>query len=232
MVTVTGSIIAGNTAALSGRVDVGTQNGLPGRTFTSGGNNRLGNAAPGLAHDPNGNGDYIGTVDYIVTGIADTYNHANDESVVSLRDAIDLANTTAGAQEIWLPAWNFMLTRDRATFGGGSTTDMSVAFGDLDIGKSYDTSNVGGSLTIRGVNGSTSVAWKSDLPTDKLFELLGDYDNDGIANPPSNVDTSDNLLWRKGVSSADGNDDGVVDSLDYDVWFQNYGTSLAVHGIA
>ena len=68
------------------------------------------------------------TVHYVVTSVADTYDGSSTPVNMSVRDAIHQANITAGAQEIWLPAWKYVLTRDRATFGQG-TTDTSVAFG-------------------------------------------------------------------------------------------------------
>jgi hypothetical protein len=233
-VTLTGTIVANNTAGQTTGVDV-RANGS--RAFTNGGNNRLGNETAGLVHNDNGN--HVGLVNYIVTGLGDTFDGTADKVVMSIRDAIYQANVTAGAQEIWLPAWDFLLTRDRQTFGGGIATDMSVAFGDLDIGKDTTLGDptVGGSLTIRGVNGSTSVTWRAGLPNDKVFELLGDYNNDGIADSePADVDSADYVVWRRwnGTSntSADGDDDGDTDQDDFAVWTNNFGNTLMLLGIS
>jgi hypothetical protein len=225
-VLVTNSIIAGNTAAQAGSVDVGVQTG---RSFTSGGKNRLGNAAAGFVHDPQGNGDIIGTPNYIVTGIADTFNHANDGVVRSLREAIESANTTAGAAEIWLPAWSFWLTRERPT-GPQYTTDMKAEFGDLDIGYDGVTSVPDGSLTLRGVSNYSKVGWRPGAIADKVFELLGDY------NSNTTVDTGDYVVWRNADPIddpiADGNDDGTVDAADKTVRDNNYGNYFVREGVA
>jgi hypothetical protein len=146
---------------------------------------------------------------------------------MSVRDAIHQANITAGAQEIWLPAWKFMLTRERTVVS--NMPEMAVEQGDIEVSDS---------LTIRGVSGSTAVAWRTGAAVDKVFQLLGDYNNDGIIdNDPYNVDSSDYITWAKqnGQSgpnlSADGNDDGVVNSLDRDLWSQHFGTQLTLYGM-
>jgi hypothetical protein len=181
-------------------------------------------------------GDHIGPVDYVVTSVADTFDGNNDPVSKTVRDAIQQANEDTGAQEIWLPAWEFTLTRERAIFGGGSVTDTSVAFGDLDIGKGSPTDG-GGSLTIRGVTESTSVAWRSGAALDKVFELLGDYNNDGLIAPPADVDGSDYVVWRRqeGMTGtglgADGNEDGTVNQADFDLWADHYGNTLMLHNI-
>lgn len=230
-VTVAKTVIVNNTDDDGINPDVFAETN---RTFTSGGRNRLGNTATGFMPDPdpNGTGDYIKpagtTVHYVVTSVADTYDGSPDPANMSLRNAIHQANITAGAQEIWLPAWDFVLTRDRATYGSG-TTDTSVAFGDLDISSS---------LTIRGVNGSTSVAWMTGAAADKVFELLGDYNNDGIVDQLAHVDAADYIVWLyhfdQGLyhDQVDGNDDGVIDELDYDVWREHFGNTLSLSGIS
>ncbi len=223
-VQVTGSIIAGNTAGTQtqGINDVGAQ---PNRTFTSGGNNRLGNSAAGFIDGVNG--DYIkpsGSADpYVVTGIADTYDRSDDNVVTSVRDAIDKANKTAGAQEIWLSAWKFVLTRQRTNLPSATETDVSQ--GDLDIGKGLP-GDLGGSLTIRGVTGSTSVAWKPGAAADLIFELLGDYNFDRV------VDAADYIIWRKNMPGADGDDNGAINGADETLRVANFGHRLTLLGVA
>ncbi|MEX2169341.1 MAG: choice-of-anchor Q domain-containing protein [Pirellulales bacterium] len=219
-VTVTNTIIAKNTDdGGSGGTDVyaGTN-----RSFTSGinggpGNNRLGNAATGFTDGLNG--DYIGTPDYIVTSLADTYDGSSDPVGMSLRDAIHQANQTIGAQEIWLPAWDFVLTRERTA--AANSPEMDISQGDLDIK---------GSLTIRGIGTATSVQWKPGV-VDKVFELVGDYNGDGV------VDSGDYTVWfdTQGSTtnlSADGDDDGDVDGDDEDVWGFNFGHTLVVWNVS
>jgi hypothetical protein len=225
-VTVANSIIARNIASFGYDVYAGTN-----RTFTSGvnggpGNNRLGNAATGFTHDVNG--DYIGTADYIVTTVADTYDGSNDPASMSVRDSIHRANSTAGAQEIWLPAWKFVLNRDRATYGVG-TTDTSVEFGDLEVDDS---------ITIRGVAGLTGFIWRADV-VDAVLELLGDYDDVGTTVAGGGIQYSvtnaDLNLWQatQGTADprADGDDDGDVDAADQTICSQNFGDTLTLFGV-
>ncbi len=199
-------------------------------TSNSLGNNLYDNHnASGNAFSFDGTGDQMGTPDYVVTSVADTFEHANDIFSLSLREAVDLANNDPGASEIWLPAWDFVLTRDRETFGTG-TTDMDTSFGDLDISDS---------LVVRGIQGETSVAWRAGV-VDAVFDLLGDFDGDGING---DVDGSDFLTWQLqngsgsvdpsnwGLFSADGDDDGDVDAADLAVWSANFGNTLGVIGV-
>ncbi|MEX0611801.1 MAG: hypothetical protein WD229_06755 [Pirellulales bacterium] len=160
------------------------------------------------------NGDYIGTPDYVVTSIADTYDGSSDPVNMSIRDAIHRANITAGTQEIWLPAWNFVLTRQRTT--APNLIEMNVSEGDLEIDQS---------LIIRGIDGSTSVAWAPEAAVDKVFELLGDYNSDG------SVDAADYVIWQTGNLAADGDDDGDVDGADLAVRNANFGNTLTLTGI-
>jgi hypothetical protein len=115
-----------------------------------------------------------------------------------------------------------------------SGTETEVSQGDLEIKDS---------LTIRGVGGpksaATSVAWRAGAMADKTFELLGDYNDDGvIGTSPADVDSADYVTWRVqegesgGVFSADGDDDGDVDDDDYDIWTDYFGNSLMLHSIA
>ena len=187
------------------------------------GNNLYDNAAGGFFDTTPGVGDYLGTPDFVVTSVADTFDHTDNDDALSLREAVDLANQAAGSSEVWLPAWDFVLTRDRATYGGGSLTDIDVSFGDLDISES---------LVIRGVNGRTSVAWTPGV-VDAIFDLLGDYSGDGISTPDDgDVDGDDYTAWSQqylstgGVYSADGDDDGDVDDDDLDIWSDHFGNTL------
>ena len=153
--------------------------------------------------------------------MTDSFSHTNDNVALSIREAIDNANTTVGTQEIWLPAWRFTLTRARnfAT----QLTDTDVSFGDLDIR---------GSLVLRGVSGPTSVHWKTGV-NDAVFELLGDYNGNGT------VDAADYTVWRDHLgqtvtpgANGDGTDSGVVEQADYDIWTANMGNTLLTLGIS
>jgi len=122
---------------------------------TSLGNNILGGETLGGSATERWNafgamGDVVvDNADFIVTSVADTFDRADDNVSLSMREAVDNANGTTAASVILAPAWTFLLTIDRGT----NATDMSVAFGDLDIKES---------LTIRGIdagaNGATSFA--------------------------------------------------------------------------
>jgi len=163
-----------------------------------------------------GEGDHLGTPQYVVTSVLDTFDHTDDNQSLSLREAVDLANQAVGTQEIWLPAWNFVLTLDR----GSLTSDVDTAFGDLDIKES---------LIVRGVADQTSVAWKPGI-VDAVFELLGDCSRDGIVN------AADYTVWCDTLGSttdlrADGDDDGVVDADDYTIWTQNFGHTLQLFDV-
>jgi hypothetical protein len=70
-----------------------------------------------------------------------------------------------------------------------------------------------------------------------VFELLGDYNNDGISDPPANVDSADYVTWQSqngqsGNLWADGDDDGDVDGDDYDLWAANFGNTLTLSGVS
>ena len=172
--------------------------------------------------------DHFGTANYVVSSVADSFNHLDDAYALSLREVIDLANENDDTtEEIWLPAWNFVLTRERT--GGIGTTDTDIAFGDLDISDS---------LRVRGVDNSVSnVRWRQGV-IDAVFDLLGDYDGNGLAGSPDygDVEGYDYILWSRqngqangigvGQSSADGNDDGEVDGEDLVIWQDNYGNTL------
>jgi hypothetical protein len=73
------------------------------------------------------------------------------------------------------------------------------------------------------------------VPTDKTLELVGDYDNDIENGIYRDVDGDDFLLWQLtfGTSnlSADGNDDGVVNNDDLNIWLQRVGNVLAIDSV-
>lgn len=234
-ITVLGSVFTGNSSlgataiyALSGSLTIGDSifalnDGLfspnvfaiHGTAINNLGNNVYDEASGGFFDVAPGLGDHLGLPDYVVTTVADTFDHTDNLESLSIREAIDLANQAAGQQEIWLPAWAFELTRDRATYGGGSTTDIDIAFGDLDISES---------LTIRGVTNKTSVAWEPGV-IDEVFDLQGDFNSDNIVN------TDDIMAWVYGYTQnfdedADGDDDGDNDIDDADMWLPHNGNEL------
>jgi hypothetical protein len=194
------------------------------------GYNLYDDASGGFFDTTPGTNDYVGTPDYVVTSATDTFDHADDGDALSLREAIDLANTDSGASEVWLPAWTFVLTRDRATYGTG-TTDVDVSFGDLDVTDS---------LVVRGVYGQTGVQWSAGV-NDAVFDLIGDFNQDGQAD--QTVNGSDFLAWQTQNGSgsvdpanweqfsADADDDGDVDGADQALWSAYYGNTLDLFDI-
>jgi hypothetical protein len=193
-------------------------------TKVNNGHNLYDYAGGGFFDTTPGTGDHLGTPQYVVTSVADEFNHANDLEALSLREAVDLANTTSGTQEIWVPAWKITLTRDRGT----NATDTDVTYGDLDVKDS---------LVVRGVAGKTQIGWKAGV-TDAVFDLLGDFNHDGEADA-GNVSSADYTIWQDQNGSvgayeqfsADANDDGRVDSADYAIWSQNYGHTLQLSDV-
>jgi hypothetical protein len=160
-------------------------------------------------------------VNHVVTSIRDSFHHFDDVAALSLREAIDLANENDGtAETVWMPAWNFVLTRERT--GGVGTTDIDIAFGDLDIADS---------LTVRGVSTTlTTLRWRQGV-VDALFDLLGDYNGNGLAGGTADdgyVNGRDFLEWQRFSPSADGDDDGDVDGDDLAIWQNNYGNTLTL----
>jgi len=163
------------------------------------------------------NGDHVGSVDYVVTTVADVIDSTDDDLRLSLREAMIAANGNAGAEEIWLPGWDFILGLE-----AGAGPDMTADQGDLDVSES---------LTVRGVGDGTdpitSIRWNSTV-MDEVFQLIGDYNGDG------SVDSGDYTfwLWTLGQTGpdlpADGDDDGDVDQQDYDVWASHFGNTLTL----
>ncbi len=225
-----GSLTIGDSVFALNRTPIGTFTNVDTDSLvikTSLGNNLYDEDADGFFTGPT---DILGTPDYVVTSVADTFREVDNAFSLSVREAINLANANDNvAEEIWLPPWTFVLTRDRTTFGIG-TTDIDSAFGDLDISDS---------LTVRGIAGATSVAWRSGV-VDAVFDLLGDYNGDGINNPDDGYTSGgDFLTWQQqngstGVPnqfSADGDDDGDVDAADLTIWQDHYGNFLSLLGV-
>jgi CSLREA domain-containing protein len=185
-----------------------------GRTLNSQGNNRFTTAPGGSGVYIPGDGDHEGSVDYVVTSVADTYDGDNDPKTMSLRDAIHQANIAAGVQEIWLPAWKLVLTRERTS--PPTQVETFVDQGDLEVKES---------LIIRGVDEQTSVSWRPGAAIDLVFELMGDYNFDGV------VDTADDVMYGKGVPEADGDDDGDVDAADNNIINQYLSQQLTLLGV-
>jgi hypothetical protein len=236
LVSLDGSIIAHNTAyvlvnqsfggptydAAADLVSLGAAN------VTSLGDNLLGDVSSNLHAEFTVGQDAVGgNPDYIVTSAVDSFDHADDDWALSLREAIDLANQNAGA-EIWLPAWKFMLTRAGAT----GLDDHDLAFGDLEITES---------LTLRGA-GSAAVEVKQTLSPyndpDPVFDLIGDFDGDGVTTyDDGSAGGGDYLTWlnSNGQSTdlrADADDDGDVDYDDYDLWVDGFGNTLTRSNVA
>lgn len=208
--------------ALNGAVGTTAQNVFAGSsvTKTNEGNNLYDDASGGFFDTTPGTGDHLGTPDYVVTTIEDTFDHTDNDHLLSVREAVDLSNNAAGVQEIWVAAWTFELTRDRATYGGSSLTDLDAAFGDINIKED---------LKIRGVSAEmTNIRWEQGTTEDEVFRLDGDFNGDGVANDM--VEQNDYNLWFSQNGStggtyeqyaADADEDGDVDSDDFDIWQAN-----------
>ena len=229
------TIIASNTASSSGNDIYGTTTAV-----TSTGNNLLTSVHSTLTTKFNQPGDLISSTDYVVTSLVDSFDPTDDDYALSLREAIDLANeddghTSGTAETIWLPAWNFVLTRERQN--GVGNTDTDVAWGDLDIKDS---------LKVRGITASlTRVQWARAAAKDATFDLLGDYNGNGVAGGTTDngdVNGQDFLKWQQqylsGVGSpllntysADGDDDGDVDGDDRAIWEDYYGNELVLENL-
>jgi CSLREA domain-containing protein len=106
-------------------------------------------------------GDYIGTVDHVVTSVADTLDHVDDGVSLSAREAIDLALAATTAQDVWLPAWHFRMSR--AGTGG-------ISQGDFDIpdDKILSIRGTGAGLTIIDAG-----ALQQQGSPDRIFEVQG-----------------------------------------------------------
>ena len=69
---------------------------------------------------------------------------------------------------------------------------------------------------------------------DAVFDLLGDYDGDGITTPDNNsVEANDYVIWRDTQGSitdlrADGNDDAHRHAADYNFWSSNFNNTLSL----
>jgi hypothetical protein len=207
LITMTNTIVANNIAATGSPHDIHANSP---RAITSGGGNRV--ESHGSSFTP-GATDHVGAVTYVVTDLTDTFDGANDPARMTIRDAVSLANGTVAADEIWLPAWKFRLTRERTV--GENDQAMDIGQGDIEIMND---------LTIRGVNGSTSVAWRAGAAADEVFELMGDYNGNGT------VDTADSVLWQ--TSDGDDDDDIGGDQGDYDAWHDNYDSTFTKIGVA
>ncbi|MEX0611518.1 MAG: hypothetical protein WD738_00750, partial [Pirellulales bacterium] len=151
-ITLKSTIIANNSDSESSTPDIIVGAGRP---FVTAGYNRFTSYSGFMLHET----DYLATgpVHYVVTSIADTYDGSNDPVNMSLRDAIDQANNAPGAQEIWLPAWEFRLTRDGTDAGA-----PNVSIGDLDVTED---------LTIRGIDLATKVDASGIV--DAAFDQIG-----------------------------------------------------------
>jgi len=88
-------------------------------------------------------------------------------------------------------------------------------------GESND-GGVGATDTGDGVGGATAASGDASDGGGGAAMLLGDYNRNGL------VDAPDITIWRDTLGSitdfrADGNEDLIIDQLDYDVWNAHYG---------
>jgi len=240
-VTLSESIVVNN-SAMFGDPDLASGGAGNDRgKFVSAGKNLIGSVANADYTDPTGT-DYIsltGVVDYVVTSLVDTFDlaHTSDGSLLSLREAVNFANTDNGGEsEVWLPGWEFILTRQRDY--NAQLEDTDVSFGDIDIAES---------ILLRGISGVTSINWTARIAIpnnnrDKIFDLLGstaDGTVDGMAHG------ADFIIWQREYNDdpnaiaeyeeflADFNDDGIVNGEDQNsIWQTYFGNTLDLEGIS
>jgi hypothetical protein len=194
--------------------------------YVAGGVGSLTNNGGNLFDDDSGgffdvvpdDGDHLGTPTYVVTSVADTYRDTFDPTRLSLREAIRWSNAdTQTDEEIWMPAWDFVLTRRSA-----DAAFFDTAFNDLDVL---------GSLKIQGVTGKTSLSWHPAV-LDELFALMGDYNNDGDVDVTDfGAFVDDFNLGYSPSGSGDFESDGDVDIIDFGVFSHGYDALLIVWGV-
>jgi hypothetical protein len=170
------------------------------------------------------------TPQYVVNSVVDTNRVTFNPATLSLREAVMQANLAGGSviDTILLPAWNFGLTIARRNIAQ-HPTDILATYGDLDIEHSLRIRGIDG-----GVNNRTTVGWRGGV-VDKVFELLGDYNNDGEADYGS-ATSADYTIWADTLGSttdlrADGNDNGIVDQADWQVWYDHFGRTLDIDNV-
>jgi len=135
--------------------------------------------------------DYVGSVDRVVTSIADTFNATPDVARLSLREAIHLANNSASSNtEIWLPAWTFRLTR--AGQGG-------VGVGTIDISTS---------ISLRGISQALTTVDARHI-MDEAFVLIGDANHGGAVTGGDFIAIANNFGLVSGL-------DGILHQLTED----------------
>ncbi|MEM8680349.1 MAG: CSLREA domain-containing protein, partial [Planctomycetota bacterium] len=103
-------------------------------------------------------GDTIGTANYVVNSVADTFDPASGTRARSLREAVDLANDSGSDSSIWLAPWLFRLNRQ----GTGGESE-----GAIDVLGSSD-------LTIQGLDLGASNAQTTLDATDLLDSVFDD----------------------------------------------------------
>jgi hypothetical protein len=232
VVTLAESIVANNSTTMG---DADLASGVSGANvgkFISEGHNLIGHiGSTNFTPLTSDHESLTGVVDYVVTSVRDTYDaDTNGEALMSLREAIGLANTKDDvAEEIWVPAWTFLLTRQSSSPGAA---DNDIAFGDLEVSDS---------LTIRGA-GSAPVQVKQTIAAyqdfDAAFDLLGDFTGNGTVSDDGDVDGGDYLIWQVQNSSSGGNfaadadDDHDVDADDLAIWSDGYGDLLLLINVA
>ena len=96
---------------------------------------------------------------YIVTSIADAFDHSDDEHALTLREAIDLTNNSSSSStwyrhHILLPAWLFRLTLEG---------ESGIEAGSLDVNRS---------LSLWGISADKTEIDATGI-RDQAFEDLG-----------------------------------------------------------
>ena len=154
-------------------------------SFSSNGTNLLTSTtgSSGLADD------YVGSVDYVVTEVADHNDSTFNAHDLSLREAVKQGNAAAGAKSIWLPAWQHRLELT----GSGNNA------GDLDIT---------GDIAIRGNGAGLSIIDASALTNERIFDVSDALDLVGVTLTGADITsgqngTSGGAIWVRSSGTLD-----------------------------
>ena len=167
--------------------------------------------------------NHLGTPHYVVTTLQDTFNHCDDHEALSIREAVDLANVDINLEEeIWLPAWDFVLTK--TGFNPMSSIDTTIK--DIDV--------VGG-LVVRGIDSQTTIQWHPAVIDEAIFALVGDTEPDDDNDIIDFGRFSDAFGSVEGDSNYDAQFDynlnGQIEITDFGEFANSFGHAILLFGV-